>query len=472
MIRDIRKAGIASLAAALMAAGLSAQTVDRTKPPQTPPIPTYHLPPVYETKLSNGLSVVLLEDKRFPLVTVRLAFGAGSRFDPADRRGLSEAVASLLTQGTKGRTARQIAEEAASMGGEIGAMSSPDSLIIAGSALSEHSQALLDLLADVARNASFPADEVDLYKENRKQRLAEQSSQAEYLASEKLEEVLFGANPYGHTNPTLESIGKLDIPTLVNFRDTYLAPNNAVLIVLGKLPARAEMVKLLKQQFGDWSKRSIPAAPTAPIPAPARSVTLVDRPGSVQADVHIGHIAVNRSSPDYFPLTVGNAILGGGTASRLFNDIREKQGFAYSVHSHILPLQDSGTFNAVMQVRNEVTGPALSSMLSELKGMAAAPVKPQELSDVKNFLSGVFVLRLQTQDGLATQLAGVKAIGLPIDYLEKYTTRVRSVEPDQIEATAKKIIAPDQSAIVVVGDAKQIGPALEKFGKVEVTREK
>jgi predicted Zn-dependent peptidase len=171
-------------------------------------------------------------------------------------------------------------------------------------------------------------------------------------------------------------------------------------------------------------------------------------------------------------LTVGATILGGGTSSRLFNEIREKQSYAYSVFSHHLPMKDSGVFTAAMQVRNEVTGPALSSMLGELSGMAKEPVTSDELSNVKNYLSGVFVLRLQSQDGLATQLAAVKTMGLPVDYLEKYTTRIRSVEPDQIQSVAKKIIAPDQSAIVVVGDAKQIGPALEKFGKVDVVREK
>ncbi len=456
----------------IVAATVPAQTFDRTKPPETPPLPIYHLPPVFETKLPNGLSVVLIEDGRFPLITVRLAFAAGSRFDPADLRGLSESTAFLLTQGTPQRTSRQIAEQAATIGGEIGASSSPDSLTLAASALSEHSKELLDLVADVARNASFPASEVDLYKENRKQELTGQRSQPDYLASEKLEEVLFGDNPYGHTNPTPESIDKLDIAALTKFRDTYLAPNNAVLIVLGKLPPRAGLLKLLGERFGDWQKRAIPEAPSAPIPLPHKSITLVDRPGSVQADVHIGHIAVTRSSPDYFPLTVANAILGGGTSSHLFNEIREKQGYAYSVYSHILPLKDAGQFSAVMQVRNEVAGPALTGMIAELNGMATSPVKALELSNVKNYLSGVFVLRLQTQDGLASQITGIKAIGLPIDYLEKYTTRIRSVEPDQIEAAAKKYIAPDHSAIVVVGDAKQIGPALEKFGQIERTTEK
>jgi zinc protease len=442
---------------------VAAQTVDRSKPPQTPPLPAYHLPALSESKLSNGLAVVLLEDPRFPLITVRVAFNAGSRFDPVDLRGLSEATGSLLAEGTRRRSSRQIAEEAASIGGAVNAQSSPDTLMVSGSALSESAAELLDLVSDVTRNSTFPSGEVSLYKENRKQRLLEQQSQSSYLARKKFDEVIFGDNPYGHTEPTAESIDKLDIPALTRFRDTYLVPNNAVLIVLGKLPPRAELMKMLGQRFGDWRQRPVPAMKMPPIPAPHKSLTLVDRPGSVQADVHIGHLAVTRESPDYFPLVVGSAILGGGTASRLFNGIREKQGYAYSVYSHQTPMKEAGVFGAVMQVRNDVVEPAITSMLSELKSMASAPVSATELTDVKNYLSGVFVLRLQTQDGLASQLAAVKSAGLPLDYLEKYTTRIRSVEPDQIQTVAKKIIAPDQAAIVVVGDAKKIGPALEKF---------
>jgi zinc protease len=206
----------------------------------------------------------------------------------------------------------------------------------------------------------------------------------------------------------------------------------------------------------------------APIPAPSKSLTLVDRPGSVQANVQVGHVAVPRTSPDYFPMVVGNTILGGGTSSRLFNDIREKQGFAYSVFSFQAPLKDSGAFNAGMQVRNEVVEPAVTSLLGHLAAMGKEPVQSSELSNVKNYLSGVFVLRLQSQDGLASQLAMVKTMGLPIDYLENYTTRIRSVEPDKIQEAARKYIVPDSSAIVVVGDAQKIKPALEKSGKVDV----
>src|SRR5260370_42184040 len=157
----------------------------------------------------------------------------------------------------------------------------------------------------------------------------EQRSEGGYLAAEKLDEVLFGENPYGHQNPTPESIAKLDIAALPNFRDSYLAPNNGVLIVLGVLPLRSDLMKLLPGQFGDWPKHAIPHAATPPIPAPKKSLTLVDRPGSVQADVHICHLGVTRASPAYFPLAVGSTVLGGGTPSRLFNEIRERQDYAY-----------------------------------------------------------------------------------------------------------------------------------------------
>jgi len=451
-------------------AGLQAQKIDRTKPPATPALPAYKLPPVSETALPNGLQIVLVEDRRFPLVTVRLAFQAGSRFDPADLPGLSESVGALLKEGTKTRSSRQLAEELASIGGSLNAQNGRDALTISANALSEHAVRLLDLIADVARNATFPADEVQLRKQNRHQSLMLQRSRADFQGELKLNEVLYGAHPYARTSPTPESIERLDVAKLTAFRDEFLAPNNAVLIVLGQLPARAELLNVIKQKFGDWQKRNLPAPPSAPLPESKRTLLLVDRPGSVQADIRVGKLAVTRASPEYFPLLMGNSVLGTGTSSRLFTDIREKRGYAYDAHSILDTQKDAGAFVAVTQVRNEVVEPALEALVQDLNAIAQAPVGDSELSDFKNFLSGFFVMRLESQNGLATQLALVKTMGLPNDYLETYTTRIRSTEPDQILAAAKKYISPDQAAIVVVGDAQKIGPALEKIGKFEVTK--
>jgi zinc protease len=456
--------------AAAAAFVLAAQTVDRTKPPQTPAIPTYKLPPMEESKLPNGLGVLLVEDSRYPLVTVRLNFQAGSKFDPKEIPGLSEAVANLLTEGTKTRTSRQLSEETDSIGGSINGNSGKDSLTISGSALSENLAKLMAILADVTLNASFPQDEIDLYKQNRIQNLRAQHAEPAFLAEEKMASVVYGSSPYAHIAPTEAAVQKVDAKVLAGFRDSYLVPNNAALLIIGKLPARDVVLKMITDAFGAWKQKPLPAAPKMEFPAPKKQIVLVDRPGSVQADIHVGRLAPTRVSPEYFPLMVGNTILGGGTNSRMFKNIREKEGFAYDAHSEYDTARESGDFQAVTQVRNDVLEPAIKAVVAELDRMANAPVATDELTNIKNYIAGLYLLRLETQEGVANQLNNMKTLGLPSNYLETYVTRVRSVEPGQIEAVAKKYIAPDQAAVVVVGDAAKIGEILKKFGDVTVTK--
>lgn len=435
--------------------------IDRTKPPETPPLPPFRLPPVFETPLSNGLEVLLVEDRRFPLVTARLGFEAGSRFDPAGLQGLSESAGALLTEGAGQRTARQIAEEVAAIGGTLHADSSPDALVLAGNSLAENLPKLLELMADVARRAQFPEDEVALRKQNRKQELLAQRAEAAFLADEKFAEVLFHPHPYARHEPTFDSIDRFDRAAFLGFRDLYLVPNNAVLVLLGSLPPRQETLALLERHFGDWPRQPLPEFDPPCPPPPRRSIELVDRPGSVQADIRIGRLAVTRADPDYFPLLVGNTILGGAASSRLFTNVREKQGYAYDVRSILQALQQAGVFAAVTQVRNEVLAPAIQALLAEMRRLTDEQVSAEELATAKNYLSGTFVMRLETQDGLAGQLLATRLLGLPLEYLENYTARVRAVAPEEIRAAAARHVRPDDASIVVVGDSSAIARQLE-----------
>ena len=444
--------------------------MDTNKPPQTPDLPLFKLPPVFETQLANGLTVLIVMDRRFPMVSARLGFQCGSKFDPSDLTGLSETTGALLTEGTARRSSRQIAEEVAAIGGILHADSSPDFLALTASALSENLPQLLDLMADVARNANFPEDEVALRKQNRKQELIAERSEAGFWADEKFAESVYSPHPYSRQDPTPESIDRLERGALAGFRDCQLVPNNAVLVLLGALADQQQSMEMIAARFGDWANKDTPAAPPAKFPAPKRTIVLVDRPGSVQADIRIGRLAVTRSDPDFFPLLVGNTILGGAAASRLFSNIREKQGYAYDVHSSLAPLKDSGSFGVTTQVRNEVLAPAIDALFAEIEGIAAHDVSAEELATAKNYLSGTFVIRLETHDSLASQLAAVKLLGLPVDYMEKYTHLVRSVTPDEIRAAAGKYIRPDRASIVVVGDASAIGRDLERIGSVSVVK--
>lgn len=454
---------------AVVVVGFAAE-IDRTKPPQTPPIPGYKLPPIREASLSNGLSVVLVEDARFPLVTVRLGFNAGTKYDPKDLAGLSEATAALLIEGTKTRTSRQIAEELAAIGGTLQGVSGPDGLTVAGSALAEQTPKLLALLADVAQNASFPEDEIQLYKQNRKQGLLAERSDPGFLATEKLTSVLYGSSGYAHIAPTLASIDRIDRNAVSSFRDARVVPNNAVLILLGRLPGRAETMKLIQERFGSWQRKEVPVPAVPEFPPGKRRIVLVDRPGSVQADIHVGRLAITRKDPDYYPLLMGSLILGGGASSRMFANIREKHGFAYDAHSTVEPRKDAGIATAVTQVRNDVLEPAMKALFEELEGMGKAPVTAEELADTKNYASGLFLLRLETQNGVADQLNMMRITGLPDQYLEEYTARVRAVTPEQVQAAAKKYIVPADVSIVVAGDAGKIQKSLEKFGEVTVVK--
>jgi zinc protease len=350
--------------------------------------------------------------------------------------------------------------------------SSPDVLTLGGSVLAENTPKLLDLLADVALNANFPENEVQLRKQNRKQALLAQHAQPAFLASEKFDELVFGDHPYRYVAPTVESIDRMDQKSMADFHDTYLLPNNAVLVMLGKLPGRAETLKLVRERFGAWKEKPAPRAPAKTFPESKRQFVLLDRPNSVQADIHIGRLAATRSDPDYYSLLVGNAILGVGPSSRLFNDVREEKGYAYDVHSELDRRKDAGVALAVTQVRNDVIAPAVDAVLGHMTDMGKTPVTATELSNAKNYISGVFVISLETQSGVADQVDLMKSMDLPSDYLEMFTTRVRSVEPDQIQAAARKYLAPDKATIVVVGDASKIEKPLEKFGPVQVEKAK
>jgi len=449
-----------------------AQTIDRTKPPETPPIPSFKMPPVHETRLQNGLSVVLVEDARFPLVSIRLSFQAGSKFDPQGLPGLAGMVAGLLTQGTATRSFRDLGEELTSIGAALNGYTSPDILTLGGSVLAENTPKLLELVADVAFNANFPENEVALRKQNAKQTLLAQRSQPAFLANEKFDALVFGSHPYSYVSATMESLDRMDRNSTVQFRDTHLVPNNAVLLLVGQFPPREETLKLISDHFAAWKEKPLPHAPPKKFPDAKRQLVLIDRPGSVQADIHIGRLAATRTDPDYYALVVANAILGGGTSSRLFLDVREKQGLAYDAHSELDRRKDAGVVTAVTQVRNEEAGRGLEAVLDNLSQMAKTPVITAELADVKNYISGGFLISLETQAALADQIDLVETMDLPDDYLEKFTARVRSVEPGEIQAAAQKYLDPAKATIVVVGDAAQIAKSLEKFGPVHVEKVK
>ncbi len=438
-------------------------------PPSIGPMPSYEPPRMFTDQLPNGLKLVVVSDHRFPMISLRFAVKAGRRMVKPSEIGLLQAEAHLLTSGTRGFSAEQIAASAALFGGSIQGAAGPDFLSVSTGGLASHKDAIFRLLADVVLNPVFPAGEVALRKQNMLQELALRRSSSGFLAAQQFAKAVYGSDPYSWIAPTESSIRSITRQQLIDLHQQLLLPNNdAMLIVVGDI-SRGEARGLADQYFRDWRFGSPPAPQTGALPrSAARRVYLVNRPGSAQATIVIGNLGVTRKNPDYFPLLVANQVLGGSMNSLLMENLREKLGYTYGVYSVNRPLLKRGSWLVEMQVRNAVTGPAIAAALQQLRQFRSAPISADALRQAKNYLSGSFVRNLQAQGEIADEFLLITEQSLGERYLSGFVQRVQSVTAAQARAAAQKYMHPAHAAIIVVGDAARIQAALTQFSPAPV----
>jgi len=440
----------------------------RQMPPPLAPRPL-KLPEHIETTLSNGLGLVVVEDKRLPLISFRLAFRSGDANDPESQPGLSDMMSSLLTEGTVSRSSRQIAEEVERFGATLAVGSSSDFTTVAASSLSIYADEILDLIADVTLHPSFPQNEVDLARENTKQLLIQQRAQPTFLASERLSQVMFGKHPYSRLSPTPEMLDAMTRDDLVRFQQATYIPNNAVFMIVGDVD-RDEVIARVEQLFAAWKPGTLPNLDLPPLAKrSARSVYVVDRPGSAQSNIVIANEGITRTSPDYFPMLLMHTILGANASSRLFMNLREEKGYTYGAYSNLDARRLAGTFRATAEVRTQVTGASMHEFFYELGRIRNEAVSAEELKNAKAYLAGVFPIRIETQDGLIDQLVSVRMYDLPPDYLETYRESVNAVTAEDIQRVAQSYVTPDCAAVVIVGDAAEVSEQMKPYAeKIEL----
>ena len=440
------------------------ETFRRESPPPLAPRPL-NIPEPVETTLANGLRLVIVEDARLPLVSFRLAFRSGDANDPAGLPGLSDMMSHLMTEGTERRTSLQIAEDIERLGATLAISSTSDFTTVGASVLSIYADEILELLADVTLHPSFPQNEIDLARENTKQILIQQRAQPNFLASERMAKVMFGDHPYSRISPTPESLDAMTRDKFVSFQRALMLPNNAVMLVVGDIQ-HDEIVQSIEKLFGEWeqgvpSVSDFPAMPSRTV----REIYLVDRPGSAQSNIVIANAAIKRTSPDYFPMLLLHTVLGANASSRLFMNLREHKGLTYGAYSGLDARRLAGTFRASAEVRTAVTGASLHEFFFELNRIRDEKVPNDELKNAKAYLSGVFPIRIETQDGLVDQLVSVEMLGLPSDYLNTYRDRVNSVTAEDIQRVAQQHVTPDRAAVVIVGDAAEVEPQIKEYAE-------
>jgi predicted Zn-dependent peptidase len=456
--------------AGLFAAGSYAQQAQKEQslpkdlPPYGPQTP-FRAPDVQATKLDNGLTVWLVAQPGLPKVSFAVAVLGGLAADPANRPGLSELLARTLNQGTKTRSARQIAEEIQAAGGDLQSGTTRDRIALSTSVLSSKVEPATALLADILQNASFPDNEVELGKRNLSTSLQQREAQPRFQANRALARVLFGTGPYSVIAPTKESIPQMTAGELRSEFARRFRPDQTVLVVVGDFET-AKMTAQLKEKFAAWKTPPTPAVAVnfkPPAVAP-HGVYFVPRPDSVQTTLMVAGFGPRRSDADYEATEVANAVYGGTFSSRLVSNIREDKGYTYSPFAFLQTFRQAGIFRSLADVRNAVTGASLNEINYELNRMVTTSPTAEELSRAKRFLLGQEAVNLQSRDSVASELADLWLSGLPPDGIATYTKKVSAASSEEVDTAAQKYFPAARMAIVAVGEEKVIRDALAPFG--------
>lgn len=431
----------------------------------------YRFPDFTRDRLANGLGVWLVPLPERELVSIHLMTDAGAATEEEAQAGIAALTAQLLVTGTERLDAASFAETTERLGIEVSSESSWDSARAGFTALGSKLDDGLALLAEMIRSPRLDESEFDRLKGERLNDILQARADPGRLADESfLREVYAADVPYGRLSAgTPESIGALDVAAARDFHASRYAPNVADIVIAGAIEPDAARAAV-ERYLGDWPGEGAGHRTFEPRQRGGRRVVLVDRPGSVQSELRVGHMGIDRHHPRYFPALVMAALLGGVFGSRLNRRLREELGYTYSARCSFDPRRATGPFSATAAVQTEVTVDAIRELLGQLELMRAEAPGDQELAEVRDFLVGVFPLRFETTAGIAAALEPLAVYDLPDDYWHAYRSRLESVTADDVLGAAQELVRPDDALILLTGDAGKIREELAsaELGPLEV----
>jgi zinc protease len=445
---------------------------DRSRPPEAGEIRSFSFPEVDRRPLGNGLDLRVARVSRLPVVSAVLFVRAGEAALGEERGGLAVLAGNVLEGGTRRRSGTELAEALERIGARFGVATGWEGTSVTLSCLAERLEAGLALLAEAVLEPAFPEAEVARARDQQvaaiRQRLMDPAS----LASDQAARRIFAPEvPWARRlQGALSSVAPLGRDDLRRFADGWLRPGLGGLVLVGDVDA-GEMGALARSCFGTWSG-SPPEADGFQVSARTaeRRIWVVDRPGSVQSEIRVGHVGVSRTDPDVFPLAVLNTLLGGAFTSRLNLSLRERHGFTYGVRSHFVMRRRPGSFEVHTAVGTDVTAAAVRETMVELERLVASGPGEEEVEASRDYIAGVFPLRLESVGQVAGLITEQVVYGLPDDYHATYRERIRAVTPEVAWEAARRHVRPHEAQVVVVGDASSVAPALESLalGPVEV----
>ncbi len=442
----------------------------RNAQPKAGKRPALQLAVPKEFKLPNGMQVYLVEQHELPVLTAQLTVLRGSEANPADRAGLASFTAQMMNEGTEKRTSPQLADDIAQIGATLTANSTADATTVTGGGLTKNADKLFDLLSDVALHPAFRAEEIERVRKRRMTTLLQQNDNPGVLANRVFVHEVYGdKSPYGFLETgTPASTMATTRDDMMKFYMSGFAPQASALVVAGDV-TEAQLKALGTKYFGGWTGQATASKPPMVSSTLARRVVIVDKPNAPQSALRIGHAGLQRSHPDYVPVTVMNDILGGMFSSRINMNLREVHGYTYGAFTQFQFRRGTGPFVVGSMIRTDVTAPAVKEVFAELERMRMTEVSSDELSGAKETLERGLTAEFETTSRTAGTMSNLFVYGLPLDYYRGLPAKIAAVNAADVRRMAEKYLAPDRMVVVVAGDRAKIEPDLKKLdlGTVE-----
>jgi predicted Zn-dependent peptidase len=427
---------------------------EKEQPPKGGEPKNFNLPKKEVVSFDNGLTLVMIPYGSIPKANIQFSIKTGNIDEQEDQVWLSDLLADLLEEGSTSKTAKEIADEMAGMGGNLNIGVGVHTSSITTSVLFEFAPDAIALMAEVLKSPKWPVEELERLKNDMKRNLAVDLSTPQSQAYRDFFGELYPDHPYGRVYPTEEQIDSYSVEDIQEFYNENFGAMRTTVYVAGNFDKEA-VSKSVKEALGNWRKGK-EAQYLIGQPVTSNKVKIIDRPGAPQSTIYYGLPVADPSDPDYIALDVTNSILGGSFASRITSNIREDKGYTYSPFSSLKANYKSGVWYQVADVTTEHTGASLSEIKKEIEKLQSEAPTQQELDGIINYESGIYVLQNSTPNGIIGQLIFLDTHDLDESFLTNKVKNMHAVTPEKVREMTKKYIRPENMTLIVVGDKAKI----------------
>jgi zinc protease len=452
----------------LLAVALSSAQVKPWDKIQAPPLPAFHPQQPIRVQLSNGMVIFLQEDHELPLIAAVAQIRGGSIYEPASKTGLADIYGEVWrTGGTRTKTGDQMDDFLEARAAKIETSEGAESTTIGLDCLKGDFDAVFQMYLDLLHNPEFRADKLELSKQQMYAGISRRNDSVDSIVGRESAVIGFGkGNPYARV-PEYATVAAVTRDDLINWHKQYVQPNNIIFGISGDFDPKVMEAKL-RQAFESWPKGPAAVRPDVKFSEPKPGYLLVKKSDVNQSSINMISLGIQRNNPDYFAVSVMNEIFGGGFSSRLFNNIRAKQGLAYNVGGGVgTSFSHPGLTQIEMQTKSASTVEGIEALYKEIDDMHTNASTPAELKRAKDQILNSFIFRFDTPEKVLREKMQYEFYHYPLDFLEQYRTQVEKVTADDVTRVARKYLHKENLAVLVVGNAEDFGEPLSKLGKVQ-----